>query len=217
MNDIAIELSSVSFSYSYFGLFKKQKKHVLSQINLKVYKGETLGILGGNGAGKSTLLKLLAGIYKPDSGTINHFDNLVSLQSLSAGFDMELTGKDNALFGAMLLGYSYKEAVARLNAICEFSELGESFLKPVKTYSTGMRARLGFSVAMTMQTDVLLIDEVLGVGDHGFRVKANREILKKVQSDMTVIIVSHSEEQIRTLCDRVVAIEFGQLIESDVE
>lgn len=206
MFELALKLENVNFSFTRKLLWKRERRHVIKDMNLVAHKGETLGLLGGNGVGKSTLLKLIAGIYKPSSGIINHFGNKASLLTLGAGFDPELTGKDNAMLGAMLLGHSKKSALAALDEICEVAELSGQFDDPVKTYSTGMYARLGFATAVTMNTDILLIDEVLGVGDANFQRKAENIIKSKTQSDMTAIIVSHSTEQINNFCDRTIAL-----------
>lgn len=169
-------------------------------------------MIGGNGSGKSTLLKLLAGIYQPNTGVIHRYGNQLSLQTLSAGFDVELTGRDNALIGAMLLGHSKKSALKSLDEICDIAELGDKFDDPVKTYSSGMYARLGFATAVTMNTDILLIDEALGVGDAQFQAKAEGIIKSKVQSDMTAVIVSHSATLINSLCDRTIVLDDMNLL-----
>ncbi|AIY64601.1 ABC transporter ATP-binding protein [Pseudoalteromonas piratica] len=204
---LAIQLKNVDYLYSQRKWMRKTTYKALENVNLDIYKGETLGIEGRNGSGKSTLLKLLAGIYEPEKGSIERFGNHVSLQTLSAGFDVELSGEDNALIGAMLLGHSRKEAKVKRHEIQELSELGDKFFEPVKTYSAGMRARLGFATAITMNTDVLLIDEVLGVGDAAFRRKAERIIKQKTMSDMTVVIVSHSRATLEALSDRIITIK----------
>lgn len=211
MENFAIKIENINFYFKKRKLWKSENFHVIKDLNLEVYQGETLGLLGGNGSGKSTLLKLLAGIYQPNTGVIERYGNQVSLQTLSAGFDVELTGRDNALIGAMLLGHTKKNALKYLDEICDTAELGEKFDDPVKTYSSGMYARLGFATAVTMKTDVLLIDEVLGVGDAHFQAKAEKIIKAKAESDMTVIIVSHSMAHINRLCDRTITIEQGQL------
>jgi lipopolysaccharide transport system ATP-binding protein len=212
---LAVSLQNVSFEYKTRGFLSKDTKKVLNNVTCDITKGQTLGILGRNGSGKSTLLKLLAGIFKPDSGQIESFGNTVSLQTLTAGFDVELSGKDNAIIGAMFLGKSKKEAIQSLDKIKEMSELSEeAFSQPVKSYSSGMRARLGFSVAITMETDVLLIDEVLGVGDAGFRKKAEAIIKDKIKTDLTVVLVSHASHQIKRLCNHVVWLESGEIVMS---
>lgn len=213
----AIELKNVAVHYNESkSLFKKETYQALKDISFDVYKGETLGIIGRNGAGKSTLLRLLAGIIKPDKGEVIHNCKSVSLMALAAGFDPNLNGRQNAVISGMLIGHSKKEMLSKLEEIKDFSELGGFFEKPVKTYSSGMRARLGFATAMSTYPDVLLIDEVLAVGDSNFKAKAESAIKQKIGSDITVIIVSHSEAQLKALCNRLVWIEGGVVIqESD--
>jgi lipopolysaccharide transport system ATP-binding protein len=193
------------------GPFAHEHFPALSGINLDVIKGETLGVIGDNGSGKSTLLRLMAGIYQPDAGTIARTTSQVSLLSLALGFDPKLSGFDNAILSSMLLGASRKEALGKLNQIIEFSELREFIHKQVRTYSSGMRARLGFSVALTMNTDVLLIDEALAVGDAGFKKKCEAAIMEKLSSSLTVVLVSHSTAQVKKLCDRVICLNHGRI------
>ncbi|MCB2428445.1 ABC transporter ATP-binding protein [Methylophaga pinxianii] len=199
-----ISLRDVGVRYKRAGsIFRKtQYYQALKSINLDIYPGETLGILGRNGAGKSTLLKVISGILKPDSGEIINRGASVSLLALQAGFDPNLSGRDNAVLSGMLQGYSRKEIESKLEEIQDFSELGDFFYEPVRTYSSGMRTRLGFSVSTTISPDVLLIDEVLSVGDKEFRKKAEQVIIQKIQSQQTIILVSHSEQQIIRLCER---------------
>jgi len=206
--EVILSLKNVSLSYKQRqGLFKPAKKFfALKDISFDIYKGETLGIIGRNGAGKSTLLKIIAGILKPDSGLVLNKGVSVSLLALQAGFDIELSGRDNAILGGMFLGYSRIQAEARLDEIVEFSELGDFIDQPIKTYSAGMRSRLGFSLAMHLSPDVLLLDEVLSVGDKGFREKAEKEMMKKIHSEQTVVLVSHSESQVNRLCERCVTL-----------
>lgn len=185
-------------------LFRRARYYqVFEGLNFELYRGETLGIIGHNGAGKSSLLRALAGIIQPDTGEVINHGVSVALLALQAGFDGELPGTDNAVLSAMLLGFTRQQALSRLEQIAEFSELGSFMHEPVKTYSSGMRARLGFSVAMFLSPDVLLLDEVLSVGDKAFKKKAEREMIKKMHSGQTVVFVSHSEGQVRRLCDRV--------------
>lgn len=203
-----ISLRDVGVRYKRAGsIFRKtQYYQALKSINLDIYPGETLGILGRNGAGKSTLLKVISGILKPDSGEIINRGASVSLLALQAGFDPNLSGRDNAVLSGMLQGYSRQEVESRLDEIHDFSELGEFFYEPVRTYSSGMRTRLGFSVSTTISPDVLLIDEVLSVGDKEFKKKAEKVILQKTQSAQTVVLVSHAEQQIARLCDRQITL-----------
>ncbi|QXI39815.1 ABC transporter ATP-binding protein [Pseudomonas xantholysinigenes] len=184
----------------------------LRGVNLEVQAGETLGVLGMNGAGKSTLLKIMSGALKPDSGRLTNHGASVALLALQAGFDSNLSGRDNAIFGGMLLGYSRKQILQRLDEIQEYSELGDYFNEPVRNYSTGMASRLGFAISTTVSPDVLLVDEVLSVGDASFRKKAERTMMQKIASGQTVVLVSHSRSQIENLCDRCVILQDGQAI-----
>jgi len=205
-----IELKNVAVNYKERkSFFKTEEYQALKDITFDVFKGETLGVIGRNGSGKSTLLRLLAGIIKPDAGEVIHHTRSVSLMALAAGFDQNLSGRQNALISGMLIGHTKKEMKESLDKVKMFSELGGFFEKPVKTYSSGMRARLGFSIAMYTSPDVLLIDEVLAVGDASFREKAENAITQKINSEITVILVSHSEAQMNRLCNRVVWIEEG--------
>jgi lipopolysaccharide transport system ATP-binding protein len=212
MKNALISLKSIGVRYrKRRSFFRHEYFEALKDISFEVYSGETLGIIGRNGAGKSTLLRILAGIYKPDKGFINRNTQKVSLLSLQLGFDPELSGRDNAIFSGMLLGFPRKVVENNLKNISEFSELGDFFDESVKTYSAGMRARLGFSVAHFLTPDVLLIDEVLGVGDAKFRQKAETAMIEKLRSEQTVVLVSHAAQQVRRLCSRVIWIEAGKV------
>jgi len=219
MSSPLINLTDVGFSYrTLSGLFSVQKYQALKSINLEIRPGETLGVIGSNGSGKSTLLKVLARIYKPDEGEIVYNANKISLLSLALGFDARLSGFDNAILSSMLLGATLREAKQKVDGIIDFSELGEFASHPVKTYSSGMRARLGFSVALNMKADVLLIDEALAVGDAKFKAKSEKAIVERVTSSQTVVLVSHSGAQINRLCDRAVWIEKGEImLEGDTD
>jgi lipopolysaccharide transport system ATP-binding protein len=210
MNPV-ISLQDVSVLYKRKGsIFRRSVRfQALKSVSLDIYPGETLGILGRNGAGKSTLLQIISGVIRPDRGKVINRGVSVSLLALQAGFDPNLSGRDNAIFTGMLQGYSRREVEAHLDEILVYSELGDFFLEPVRTYSTGMRARLGFSISTIVSPDVLLVDEVLGVGDKHFREKAERTMVAKIHSQQTVVLVSHSHHQIERLCDRVVLIEDG--------
>jgi lipopolysaccharide transport system ATP-binding protein len=215
MDTPLISLKDVGFTYrTLTGLMKVQKYQALRSIDLEIRPGETLGIIGSNGSGKSTLLKILARIFAPDAGKIVFNAKKISLLSLALGFDPRLPGKENAIVSSMLLGATLKEATKMIPGIIEFSELGEFANSPVRTYSSGMRARLGFSVALKMQTDVLLIDEALAVGDASFKAKSERAIVEKVTSSQTVVLVSHSAAQINRLCDRAVWLDKGEIVVS---
>ncbi|WP_426415781.1 ABC transporter ATP-binding protein [Aestuariirhabdus sp. LZHN29] len=208
-----LELNDVTVTYkTRLAFFRHEQFTALNKVNFVVERGETLGVIGSNGCGKSTLLKVLAGIYKPDSGSVVRHCASVSLLTLGVGFDAELSGRDNAILGSMLLGATKKQAREALAEVIEFSELGDFIDQPVKTYSSGMRARLGFSVAITMDVDLLLIDEVLGVGDAKFRQKAEDVMLRKINSKQTVVFVSHSEPQVQRLCQRAIWLDKGQVV-----
>lgn len=189
--------------------FKRRQFWALKDVSLDLFRGESLGIIGRNGAGKSTLLRLLAGVIKPDRGELFNPGYRASLLTLQLGFVPYLTGRENAYLSGMLLGLSRRQVAEKMDAIIEFSGLGEFFDQPIRTYSSGMRARLGFSVAFQVDPDILLIDEVLGVGDAEFKEKSNAALRERIRSSKTIIFVSHSPQMVRRLCDRVVWIENG--------
>jgi lipopolysaccharide transport system ATP-binding protein len=193
-------------------MIKRSKFWALKDISFSIYTGETLGIIGKNGVGKSTLLRILAGILAPDKGKIIYYQDKVriSLISLQAGFVPTISGRENAILSGMLLGSTKREIISRMDKIIEFSELHDFIDQPVKTYSTGMRARLGFSVAFYSEPDVILLDEVLGVGDVDFRKKSTDAMKKRIKSNKTVVLVSHNVRLLREVCDRIVWIENGQ-------
>lgn len=195
------------------GFFRGKDVDILKGLSFDLYSGETLGVLGRNGCGKSTLLRILGDIIGATSGEVIYKEGIKkSLMTLGLGFKKDLSGRDNVLISAMLLGLSKKEALASLKEIEEFSELGEYFNRPVKTYSTGMRARLGFASAILNNVDLLLIDEALGVGDVQFKKKAEKVMMDKIASDRSVIFVSHSMAQIKKICNRVIWLEKGEIM-----
>jgi lipopolysaccharide transport system ATP-binding protein len=210
-----LELQNVRFVYKQRRSFLGRSEfQAIRDVSFTVERGETVGIIGRNGSGKSTLLRIIAGIFRPDGGKIIQHCEKVSLLSLSLGFDPELSGRDNAVISGMLSGSSRKEVTAELAEIVEFAELGEFIDEPIKTYSTGMRARLGFSVALKLQTDLMLLDEVLSVGDIHFRQKAEKAMIDRISSDQSVILVSHSLDQAQRLCDRLIWLEQGVVYDS---
>jgi|TARA_B110000902_G_scaffold267253_1_gene359553 lipopolysaccharide transport system ATP-binding protein len=210
MRETVISLKDVALWYRLGRTLRKNSYYkVLKSITFDVQRGETLGIIGRNGAGKSTLLKLLADIYEPDSGIITNKAHKTSLLTLSAGFDQQLSGRDNAVISGMLLGYSKSKVEAELENIKEYSELGDFFYQPISTYSSGMRARLGFATAVYTTPEILLIDETLSVGDAVFEQKARKTMENMIKSDQTVVLVSHSISSVKKLCDRVIWIEHG--------
>jgi lipopolysaccharide transport system ATP-binding protein len=206
-----ISLQDVAVRYKRSGnVFRRRSYYdALKLINLEIFPGETLGVIGRNGAGKSTLLRLISGVIRPDRGNVINRGASVALLALQAGFDPNLNGRDNAILTGMLQGYRRRDVESHLDEIREYSELGDFFFEPVRTYSTGMRARLSFSVSTFVRPDVLLIDEVLGVGDKHFREKAERTMITRTQSQQTVVLVSHAHQQIARLCDRAVLIDDG--------
>jgi len=205
-----IEIKDITLTYrTRLSFFRTEKFQALSNVSFDVIKGETLGIIGDNGCGKSTLLKVIAGIFKPDSGFIIKNCQSIALLTLGIGFDQELSGRDNAIISAMLLGTTKRKAISTLNDIIDFSGLDDFIDQPVKTYSSGMKARLGFSVAIKLEVDLLLVDEVLSVGDNRFRQKAEKAMLNKINSEQTVVFVSHSEAQVKKLCKRAIWLEKG--------
>lgn len=207
---LALSLNHVgTYYWRQKGYLHKERFWALKDVSFELHHGESLGVIGRNGAGKSTLLQVLAGILRPDRGELINHGVQVTLLSLQIGFVPYLSGRQNALLSGMLLGLYRKEVAEKMADIQNFSELGEFFDQPVSTYSSGMRARLGFSVAFQLNPDVLLIDEVLGVGDSDFRKKSSAIIREKIKSKKTVVLVSHNAETIRQLCDRAVWIEDG--------
>lgn len=182
----------------------------LKDVSFDLYRGDSLGIIGRNGAGKSTLLRCLCGIIQPDTGFLSNRGYRTALLSLQIGFDPQLSGRDNAVLSGMLLGFRRREVETKLEEIVSFAELEEFIDQPLYTYSNGMRARLGFSVAFHLEPDVLLIDEVLAVGDGNFRKKSLVVMEEKIRSDRTIVFVSHSIGMIQKLCNRVVWIEGGE-------
>jgi lipopolysaccharide transport system ATP-binding protein len=208
-----LELDDVSLSYhSRKATFDHGVHHVLDNVSLKLYEGEALGIIGRNGVGKTTMLRLMAGILAPNSGSVRQRPGKSSsLLTIGLGFRPDLSGRDNALLSAMLQGSTRQQAQSFLEEIKEFAELGDSFEEPVKTYSAGMRARLGFTTALLTHVDILLIDEVLSVGDAQFREKAQRAMKERISGDQTVVFVSHIDAQVQALCDRAIWIDGGKI------
>ena len=209
-DDILLELKNTGVYYwRRTGFLRKEKYWALRDVTLTLRPGESLGVIGRNGAGKSTLLKMLAGIIKPDSGEMTKTGCSTALLSLQIGFAPHLTGRENALLSGMLLGLEKEDVIEKMDWILDFSELGDFFDQPISTYSSGMKARLGFSVAFQVSPDILLIDEVLGVGDEDFHVKSTKLMQEKMHGKDTIVLVSHSGTTIQQVCDRVVWIEDG--------
>lgn len=194
-------------------ILRKVKFKVLNDISFKIYKGEKVGILGYNGAGKSTLLKVITGIYYPDKGEVATYGKISPLLSLGAGFDRNYSGRRNIYLNGAVLGYDKKFLQAKEKDIIEFSELGKFIDYPIKNYSSGMLAKLGFSIATMVNPDILIIDEILGVGDVSFRRKSGDKIRSLMDGKTTVLLVSHSIPQIRQLCDKAIWIDDGKVRE----
>jgi lipopolysaccharide transport system ATP-binding protein len=208
MNQLAISVENIGIAYRRkSGFFKQEKYWAVDDVSFRVYHGETLGVIGRNGAGKSSLLRVLAGIAKPDKGKVINHGVTASLLSLQVGFINYLTGRENAILSGMMLGLSKSEVLERIDDIRGYSDIGDFFDQPVNSYSSGMSARLGFSVAIHANPDVILLDEILGVGDIEFREKSGETIKNIIKSDKTVVLVSHNGSEIKKLCDRVVWIE----------
>lgn len=228
MSKNAIEVDNVSMKFNLSRekvdslkdyIFKTIKREIqynefwaLKNVSFSVEKGDRVGILGLNGAGKSTLLKVISGVFKPTEGHVDKHGKMVPLLELGAGFDPQYTGKENIyLYGAML-GYTKKFIDSKYDEIVEFSELQKFMDVPVKNYSSGMKSRLGFSIATVVEPKILILDEVLSVGDAKFRKKSEKKIMSMFDSGVTVLFVSHSLEQVQRLCNKAMILEKGKLI-----
>lgn len=183
----------------------------LDHVSFQVKKGETLGLIGRNGAGKSTVLKVISGILKPTEGNVVTRGNVVPMLELGSGFDMDLNGRENIFLNGAILGYSEEFLKAKYNEIVAFSELGEFIESPIRNYSSGMLARLAFSVASLVNPEILIVDEILSVGDASFQEKSRARMIELMGGGTTVLFVSHSLEQIREMCKRVVWLEHGKI------
>lgn len=190
---------------------KKEKKEfwALSNVSFKVKKGEVIGFIGSNGAGKSTLLKVVAGVMKPTKGKVEAYGNICPMIELGAGFDPQLTAKENIYLNGAIMGYSKEFIESKFNEIVEFSELQDFLEVPVQNFSSGMIARLAFSVATIVDPEILIVDEILSVGDIAFQAKSEQKMMSMIEGGTTVLFVSHSLEQVRKMCDLVVWLEHG--------
>ena len=181
-------------------------------VSFEVEKGKILGIVGKNGSGKSTLLRAIAGIFSPDSGTIDLHDHTISLLSIGVGFQSKLSGRENIYLSGMLLGFDRNQIDEKIDEIIEFAELGKFIDRPVKTYSSGMYSKLAFSITAILETEIILIDEVLSVGDAKFKKKSYNKMKSLINNkDRTVLIVSHSSETLRNLCDNILWLHDGEV------
>ncbi|WP_066715503.1 ABC transporter ATP-binding protein [Clostridium sp. Marseille-P299] len=228
MNDIVLKVDNVSVKFhltkekvdSLKEYMIKKVRHelrfqefwALRDVSFNLRRGERLGILGLNGAGKSTLLKVIAGVLKSTEGKVTTKGKIVPLLELGAGFDKQYTGAENIYLYGAVLGYPKSFIKEKFDEIVEFSELGDFIHVPIKNYSSGMRARLGFSIATVVEPEILILDEVLSVGDAKFRKKSEKKIKDMFDKGITVLFVSHSLAQVRSLCDRAIILEKGRLI-----
>lgn len=231
MEDIAIDVKNVTIAYRgtkavnyrifLKNLFKPRKKRIstnndfqaVKHVSFDVRKGETVGIVGENGSGKSTLLGAIAGVYGVDKGRITVRSDRCSLLSLGTGFQSRLSGYQNIFLSGYAMGFSKEEILASLDEIIEFSELGDFIKKPVKTYSSGMYSKLAFSITAILETDIMLIDEVLSVGDEKFKKKSYAKMKSLIsQRNRTVVIVSHNLKTLEELCDRVMWMHEGEIV-----
>ncbi len=213
VKDLKISYRTVNpFSFRKSKKKKSAKEEAVKGISFEIHKGEIVGLIGQNGSGKSTTLRCIAGIISPDEGSVNLFGNSVSLLAIGVGFQKELTGRDNIMLSGLLMGFEEKVILSKMDEIIEFSELGKFIDKPVGSYSSGMYSRLAFAITATLDTDILLIDEVFSVGDARFKKKSNKKMKSLIMDkDRTVIIISHSLETLRTMCDRVIWLDQGKI------
>lgn len=190
----------------------------LRDVTFEVAPGEVVGILGRNGAGKSTLLKVISGIFKPTTGKVITRGRIAPMLELGSGFDFELSGRENVFLNGAILGFDEKFLRSKYEEILEFSELGEFIEQPLKTYSSGMVVRLAFSVATLVDPEILIVDEILAVGDAGFRQKSSKRMTEMITGGTTVLMVSHDIDQIRRLCTRAIWMDHGTLrMQGDVQ
>lgn len=224
MKENAIEIKNLCISYRglksysikksllHFHRNKIDEFQAIRNVSFNVPKGNILGIVGKNGSGKSTMLNAIAGIFAPDSGTIDLKGNSVSLLSIGVGFQRELTGHENIILSGMLLGFSEKAVRERMEEIIEFSELGKFIDAPVRTYSSGMYSKLAFSITAILETDIMLIDEVLSVGDARFKKKSYNKMKQLISDEnRTVVMVSHDTKTLDGLCDEILWLHDGEI------
>lgn len=211
-SDASIVLEGVGVAFPLQRRIAGKRHWALQDVDLSLQRGDKLGVIGGNGAGKSTLLKVLAGTLLPDKGRIQRDDSSIQLLAINLGFVGYLSGRENAILSGMLQGVPRKMMLAKLDEIREFADIDEFFDQPISTYSSGMRSRLGFAVAMLLEPDILLIDETLSVGDADFRKKSSEVLKQRFGEGHTVVLVSHSDNTIAQLCDRVIWLDHGRTV-----
>lgn len=226
MSEYAIEVENLCVNYKSLKSYsikrnllrrKQNKKEIceaVKNVSFKVKKGEILGIVGKNGSGKSTMLRAIAGIFSPSSGTVDLHGHSISLLAIGIGFQKELSGRDNIFLSGLLLGFTEQQIKERMDEIIAFSELENYIDAPVRTYSSGMHSKLAFSITAILETDIILVDEVLSVGDAKFKKKSYKKMKEMISDkDRTVVIVSHDSKAISDLCDTVLWIHEGRLME----
>ena len=227
-NDIAIKVEDVSIKFNlsqekldslkeyvlklFHGKVKYDEFWALQDVSFELKKGERLGILGLNGAGKSTLLKVIAGVYKATTGTVERHGVIAPLLELGAGFDMQYTARENIYLYGAVLGYSREFIEEKFDEIIEFAELQKFVDVPLKNYSSGMKSRLGFAICTAVQPDILILDEVLSVGDAKFKKKSEKRVTNMFDDGVTVLFVSHSLEQVKRLCYKAIILDHGKMI-----
>lgn len=228
MKENMIEVKNVSMKFNlgiekgfslkqgFVDMFKKKEKinndfWALKNVNFDVEKGEVVGFVGSNGAGKSTLLKVIAGVMKPTKGKVSVYGNICPMIELGAGFDSQLTARENIYLNGAVMGYSKKFINSKFDEIVSFSELSEFLDVPIQNFSSGMIARLAFSIATVVDPEILIVDEILSVGDMAFQKKSEEKMLNMINGGTTVLFVSHSIDQIRNMCNKVVWIEKGEV------
>lgn len=205
---------TIKQSLLHFKINRNDEFEALKGVSFSVEKGKILGIVGKNGSGKSTMLRAIAGIFSPDSGSIDLKENTISLMSIGTGFQNKLTGFENIILAGLLMGFSEEEIRKKAPEIIEFSEVGDFIYKPVRTYSSGMYSKLAFSITALLETDIMLIDEVLSVGDIHFREKSGKKMREIIQDkNRTVVIVSHSMGTLLELCDEILWLHDGVIKE----
>lgn len=214
-------IEATSFKETFISLFDKKRRVskekndflALKNVSFDVKKGEVIGLIGSNGAGKSTLLKVVSGVMKPTKGKVTVNGVISPMIELGAGFDNELTARENIYLNGAILGYSKQFINDKFDEIVEFSELRDFLDVPVKNFSSGMTAKLAFSIATVVDPEILIVDEILSVGDIKFQEKSKRKMLEMIKGGTTVLYVSHSLDSIKDLCNRVIWLEHGQIVE----
>ncbi len=212
MSDEPLNSLKEIFTVAVKGKLRFNEFLALDDVSFNLEKGKTLGLIGRNGAGKSTTLKLISGILKPTKGSIRTYGNIVPMLELGAGFDLELTGKENIYLNGAILGYSKEYLESKYDEIVDFAEISEFVDMPIRNYSSGMMARLAFSIASVVQPEILIVDEILAVGDVAFQEKSFNRMKELMSGGATVLFVSHDLEKIEEMCDKVIWLDHGRVV-----